>query len=79
MNVSRDGTRVVYTEGPLNNLHLAVRMMDQFEGKQLPGTDGAFFPVFSPDGQWILHSNMQNKIKKIPVTGGASITPLRER
>jgi len=73
VNLSRDGTRIAYTEGPFNNLRLGVRMMDQFEGKPLAGTDGSFFPVFSPDGQWILYSTIQNKVKKIPVTGGASI------
>jgi eukaryotic-like serine/threonine-protein kinase len=74
LNVSRDGTRLAYTSGTLNALLIGVRMMDQFEGKTLPGTEGGFFPVFSPDGQWILYSTTQNKLKKVPVTGGSSIT-----
>ncbi len=73
VNVSRDGTKVAYTEGSLNSVHIAVRMLDEFEGKPLSGADG-FFPVFSPDGQWVLYSTPQNKLKKVPVTGGASIT-----
>jgi Tol biopolymer transport system component len=72
--VSHDGTRLAYTMGSLNDLHLGIRMLDQFEGKTIEGTEGGFFPIFSPDGQWILYSTIQNKIKKMPVTGGASIT-----
>ena len=41
--------------------------LDQFEGKSLAGTDGGFFPVFSPDGQWILYSTAQNKLKAMAV------------
>jgi serine/threonine-protein kinase len=72
--VSRDGARLAYTGGGINALQIGVRMLDQFEGKMLPGTEGGFFPIFSPDNQWVLYSTTQNKIKKAPVTGGASIT-----
>jgi Tol biopolymer transport system component len=74
VDLSRDGTRLAYTGGNINSLQIGVRMLDQFEGKMLPGTEGGFFPRFSPDGQWIVYSTTQNKIKKVPVTGGASIT-----
>jgi serine/threonine-protein kinase len=74
VTVSRDGARLAYTGGNLNALHIGVRELNQFEGKQLAGTEGGFFPVFSPDNQWILYCTIQNKIRKVPVNGGASIT-----
>jgi serine/threonine-protein kinase len=76
VNVSRDGTKLVYTvSGGPSGFSLALRALDQFEGKLVPGADGALFPLFSPDGQWIAYSgSSQNKIRKIPITGGTSIT-----
>ncbi len=72
INVSRDGTKVVYeVAGGPRGLYLALRQMDQFEGKPIPGGDDAEYPVFSPDGQWIAYS--RSKIRKIPIGGGAPI------
>ena len=55
---------------------LALRMMDQLEGKAIPGSDGMYFPEFSPDGQWVAAflGAVDAKLKKIPVTGGTPIT-----
>jgi serine/threonine protein kinase/Tol biopolymer transport system component len=77
VNVSRDGTRMAYTSvGGPSSAFLTLRMMDQFEGKPIPGSDGAGYPLFSPDGQWLAYATLDqpSKIKKIPVTGGTSIT-----
>ena len=48
--------------------------MDQFEGKPIPGSDGAAVPLFSPDGQWLAYNTLDSprKIRRIPVTGGTS-------
>ena len=69
--LSRDGLRLAYVSGTQHQIH--VRMMDQLESRPIPGTDGAAFVCFSPDGQWI--SYMGNgpsglKLKKIAVAGG---------
>ena len=56
---------------------ISLRALDQAEAKPVPGTESAYFPVFSPDGQWIAFFNSaanEFKLKKIPVTGGTSIT-----
>jgi Tol biopolymer transport system component len=77
VSLSRDGTRLAYsTLGGTNNAFLTLRMMDQFQGKPVPGSDGALFPMFSPDGQWIAYATTEQpaKIKKISVTGGTAIT-----
>jgi len=73
---SRDGTRIAYAVagGQNSSAGIVLRMLDQFDGRVVSGTEGGAFPLFSPDGQWIAYSDLgQPKIKKIPVTGGTSI------
>src|SRR5580698_7315875 len=75
--LSRDGTRLVYPAARTSaRPELELRMMDQLDGKPIPGTESAYFPEFSPDGEWIayLADPAPIKLKKIPVTGGTSIT-----
>ena len=46
--------------------------MEGYEVEVLEGTDGAFFPFFSPDGEWIgFFSN--NYLKKVSIRGGEPI------
>jgi serine/threonine-protein kinase len=66
---SPDGTRLVY----VSQRRLFTRRLDQTKAAELPGTEGAFAPFFSPDGQWIAFFT-QGKLKKISVEGGAAIT-----
>jgi len=73
---SRDGTRIAYAVagGQNTSAGIVLRMLDQFDGRVVPGTEAGAFPLFSPDGQWIAYSDLANqKIKKIPITGGTSI------
>ena len=73
--LSPDGTRMVYSELAGNGTRLALRMMDQFDARPIPGSDGGTFSTFSPDGQWIAYLGFtESKLKKIPVTGGTPIT-----
>ena len=75
VEVSRDGTKVVYTRaGGPQGFHLDLRHTDQFDGLPVTGTDGAIITVFSPAGDWIAFSTLDNKIRKIQPTGGQPIT-----
>jgi eukaryotic-like serine/threonine-protein kinase len=47
--LSPDGTRLVY----VSHSKLFTRRLDQAEATELPGTEGAQTPFFSPDGQWV--------------------------
>jgi serine/threonine-protein kinase len=47
--------------------------MDSLEARPISGTEGAVNPFFSPDGQW-LGFFASGKLKKVSVTGGASLT-----
>jgi serine/threonine protein kinase/Tol biopolymer transport system component len=49
---------------------LVIRDMSSGEAIALPGTDGAAFPFWSPDGQY-LGFFAQGKLKKVAVHGGA--------
>ncbi len=74
--LSRDGTRFAYTVSGEHGFYIALRQMDQFDSKLLPGSEGGGWPIFSPDGQWMAFSTVlaPTKIKKIPIAGGTSIT-----
>jgi Tol biopolymer transport system component len=73
-SLSRDGARLVYAEEKGNIFRLMIRMMDQTDSHPIPGTDGANYGVFSPDGQWVAFLSFDGKLRKIPVTGGVPIT-----
>ena len=67
--VSPDGLSVAFvtTDGIL------VRRLDKLEAREMPGTKGAMQPFWSPDSQWIGYFS-ENKIRKVAVAGGESIT-----
>jgi len=66
--LSPDGARLVY----VSQGRLFTRRLDQPKATELPGTEGAFAPFFSPDGQWVAFF-APGKLKKISVEGGATI------
>lgn len=56
-------------------MRLFIRALDQLEGTPLQGTEDAIAPFFSPDGLWIGFATEEDeKLKKVPVTGGPAIT-----
>ena len=70
--ISRDGTRLLYVSGTPRRLF--TRRLDQPKATELPGTQGATFPFFSPEGQWA-GFGAYGKVNKISVDGGA-VVPL---
>jgi serine/threonine-protein kinase len=74
-SLSRDGTRLAYSEFSEGSPRLMLRMMDQLEGTSIPGADFAGNKAFSPDGQWIAYmTGFPVQLKKTPLTGGTQIT-----
>ena len=69
--LSPDGTRVVFSAQTVEGKNgLWVRGLDSSTAQELGGTANGFFPFWSPDGQWVgFFAN--EKLKKIPVSGGA--------
>lgn len=51
--MSPDGTHLAYIASRGGSEQLNLRAMDQFESRPIAGTEGAYSPFFSYDGQWI--------------------------
>jgi serine/threonine protein kinase/Tol biopolymer transport system component len=67
--LSPDGTRLVY----VSQNRLFTRRLDEPNATELAGTQGAYEPFFSPDGQWVAFFN-GSSLRKISVDGGSAIT-----
>jgi serine/threonine-protein kinase len=66
--ISSAGDRVVYSARKGASWVLVVRRLDELVARPLPGTEGAYYPVFSPDGRWIAFQSGQ-LIKRIAPDG----------
>ena len=73
MVVSPDGHLVVYSSRRDGELHLFARARDQLDAVPIRGTEGGTHPFFSPDGESIGFSTV-DELKRVPVGGGVSIT-----
>ena len=71
--LSPDGRRVAFVSdnGPLGQVW--VRRLEDIHPQPLLGTDGARWPTFSPDGQWIAYVS-GTRLVKVRADGGATIT-----
>ncbi len=70
--LSPDGANLVYVADLGGKTQLYQRPMDQFEAAPIPGTEGAYNPFFSPDGQWIGFF-AGNEMKKVSIGGGEPV------
>jgi serine/threonine-protein kinase len=70
--ISPDGRLFVYASRRDGLARLYRRGLDQLTATPIPGTEGAAFPFFSPDGQWIGFW-ADAAMKKVAVAGGAPI------
>lgn len=71
--LSPDGTHLAYVVDRGGKSQLYLRRMDEFKAQPLDGTEGAFGPFFSPDGQWIGFLT-PTRIKKVSIRGGTPQT-----
>ncbi len=73
LDLSRDGTRIVFVTDRDGHRQLYLRRWDEVELVPVAGTEGATSPFFSPDGQWIGFF-ADGKLKKVPAGGGVGMT-----
>ena len=66
--ISPDGRTLIYAADQLYR-----REMAQLSVQPIPGTESAFTPFFSPDGQWVGFSQ-PGSLKRMPLAGGPSVT-----
>jgi serine/threonine protein kinase/Tol biopolymer transport system component len=70
---SPNGRNLVYVGSRHGTQQLFRHALDQLEAVPIAGTEGAFFPFFSPDGQWIGFF-ADNALKKVAAGGGTAVT-----
>jgi Tol biopolymer transport system component len=66
--VSPDGSLIAFVATTNGVQRLYVRRRDGVEVRQLPGTEEATNPAFSPDGRWIAFFS-NGSLKKVPLDG----------
>jgi serine/threonine-protein kinase len=72
-----DGSRLVYVAQATGATALYYRDLDnQLDFARLPGTEGAYYPFFSPDGHWVAFY-ADGFLKKISIPEGQLITLAR--
>jgi len=70
--IAPDGSRIAFVSDVGQGL-LWVRRIEDLRPQPLLGTEGARWPTFSPDGQWIAFVR-GTRLEKIRVDGGATVT-----
>ncbi len=76
LDISRDGTGVVYLGEQDGAPQLFLRQLGDYTARALPGTEDARQPFFSHDGQQVGFF-VGNELRRISLTGGAPITVTR--
>ena len=71
--LSPDGTTLVYVARRGTGSQLFRRRLDEPEVSAITGTEGAYDPFFSPDGQWIGFF-VGAELRKVLATGGSPVT-----
>jgi len=73
---SPDGSRVAFAAQARDSATLLyVRAIADGRVTVYPGSEGAQFPFWSPDGRWIaFFSRVDGTLKKVPVEGGTPLT-----
>jgi Tol biopolymer transport system component/tRNA A-37 threonylcarbamoyl transferase component Bud32 len=69
MALSPDGTQIVFVANQNRKPVLWLRSLDALESRVLPGTEGASFPFWSPDGRTVAFF-ADDKLKRTDVAGG---------
>jgi Tol biopolymer transport system component len=67
------GRHIAYVADGGRVPQLYIRSLDAFDPRPIAGTDGAQFPFFSPDGEWVAFF-AERKLKRVAVRGGSPIT-----
>jgi serine/threonine protein kinase len=72
--LSPDGSMLTFVAADsLGKTHLMVRALNALNAKELPATEGASYPFWSPDNRYIGFFQ-SGKMKKIEAAGGPSVT-----
>ena len=71
--ISNDGSQIAYVAHRGGESRIYRRAIGDAMAREVPGTERADMPFFSPDGQWLgIYSG--GAIKKVPLAGGPTVT-----
>ena len=71
--ISPDGNAVVFVGSAAGVDRLFLRRIEDFDAAEIPGTQGASNPVFSPDGGWVAFFVNGSKLMKVSLAGGPPV------
>jgi hypothetical protein len=72
--IAPDGSSIVFSDSVATGLVLKRKLRDASEATVMVGTDGGVAPFFSPDGKWVGYLTLDLKVRKVPASGGGSVT-----
>ena len=67
--ISPDGATIVFPALSDGKIQLWTRRLDALSAQLIPGTDGAYYPFWSPDSRWIGYLT-PNAIMRVAAAGG---------
>lgn len=70
--LSSDGTRIAFVASREGHLSLWVRDLTKSQARELPETEAAYYPFWSPDGHFLAFF-ASHKLWKIDVSGGSPV------
>jgi serine/threonine protein kinase/Tol biopolymer transport system component len=73
LSISPDGASLVYVAEVDGQTQLQKKRFDAALAEKIPGTEGAFHPVFSPNGDWIAFFTA-DKLRKVLFAGSEPVT-----
>jgi len=68
-----DGRSIAYAASVDGRRRLYTRPLTDINAREIPGSDGALLPFFSPDGRWIGYGTDENIVYRIPAAGGTPV------
>jgi eukaryotic-like serine/threonine-protein kinase len=71
--ISPDGRHIVFGAGSANGLQLYVRALDEVIARPLPGTEGGYYPFWSPDSRSIGFFTT-DKLKRLDIDGTSAVS-----
>jgi len=72
--IAPDGSSLVFSDSTATGFALKRKRREESEATIMAGTEAALSPFFSPDGKWVGYLTLDQKLRKVPVDGGGSVT-----
>jgi serine/threonine-protein kinase len=72
--IAPDGSQIVFVDTADGTQQLFLKERGDAYPRPLSGTEGAVAPFFSPDGAWIAYTTRDGRLRKVPSSGGGSVT-----